>query len=264
MQQQTWPGGLRHLSLRVLGLILLGILAASCGSVETVSAQTTRVVPQPVDPQGAAPVATAVPLAEPTVAPDQGDGTSDEAQDGQATEPTVEPQEPEAPRIRSFQEFLPDPASVEERYGDGGLWTLTDIRYLEPGPRVGLPCGDTEPPDFDGIEAVYTNLSGENLLVMVQNGEGVEIWMQGLAEGVLCTELGIRQSALTIPGMDQSVVLEMDPAAPAASMAVAGSLQGDVFISFIAGAVSPESPVADPNPLVDFSVAMFERINAAQ
>lgn len=250
---------------RGLGLILLGFLASACAA-DVISIRTDRAVPQPaqVQPPQAA-VATTAPVVESTPTPQPAETNNDQADGSQpdvTAEATVaETPVPDTPVIRSFQEFLPDPAAIEARYDDGGLWALVDIKYLEPGPRLGIPCGATEPPDFDGIEAIYTNISGENLLVMVQRGEGVNIWLQGIAEGVECTELGIRQSALTVPGTDQSVVLEINPDAPAASMAITGALLDDIFISFVAGAVSAESPVADPNAIVDLTAAMFDRIN---
>lgn len=256
----------RRLLHRSMLLAAVGLAVASCGAT-TATTQTDRVVPEPTEVPTATAVPTPVPQPEPTATPvaTASSEASEQGDDDTAgADAEAAAAEAERPVIRSFQEFLPDPAAIEERYGDGGLWTLTDIKYLEPGPRLGLPCGDTEPPDFDGIEAIYTNVSGENLLVMVQQGDGVDVWVQGVAEGVECTELGIRQSALTVPDTDQSIVLEIDPAAPAASMAISGALQDDIFISFVAGAVSPDSAVADPNPLVDLTVAMFDRINAAE
>lgn len=252
-----------------LGLVCMVFALASCGTATTATLTDRAVPAAPAPTQPPAPTVAPV---EAQPAPVESVETTDEApadaepvDAGDSTNGNAETDdgEPATDRIRSFQEFLPDPAAVEERYGDSGLWALVEIRYLEPGERVGMPCGETEPPNFDGIEAIYSNVSGENLLVMVQRGEGVDIWIPGVAEGVECTELGIRQSAITVPGTDQSVVLEMNPEAPAASMAVTGALQGDIFISFVAGAVNAESPVADPNPLVDMTVAMFERINAA-
>jgi len=164
--------------------------------------------------------------------------------------------------VRSFQEYIPDPASIAARYG--GQWTLKDITYLEPGPRGGKPCGPTQPQNLNGIEVLYQNGLGERLIVLVQQGFGVETWFQSIVEGVQCEELGLRLSTTKVPNKNRSVVLEIDPSRQRESMAVAAALENDILINFVSGAVSPTSALANPQLLAEDVAAMFDRVNADQ